>query len=395
MADVLAEAFGRFAAAEAEARALIEATPRFAEHPEHRAQAYYSLVEARAMAYNHVVTPRLATPYVQSQQSWHANVNSLGQNCGDFRYGVLLLDGRCTYRISGRVGDALLALMQINSRVFGHPDARELGNHDLVEMASDDGRFDLSAGPGGDSDLLLGDGGANYVLVRRILGDISEDAGEIVIEQVGGPQPVPETDPQTVAVRLDDAAHFLRFLVREWAIGLYDMYLRAAGGKNRLAHIAGKEIAANIAGSPSTTYGLCVWELAPDEALVLEWDVPDSLYWGMQIADVWSNALDFIHHQVDVNMRTAVLDPDGRLRVVIAGRDTGHANWLDTCGRGEGELATRNYRARGETAAPVVRVVPIAELDDALPAGTARVTPEQRAAALAARRARFRAAFGD
>jgi hypothetical protein len=42
-----------------------------------------------------------------------------------------------------------------------------------------------------------------------------------------------------------------------------------------------------------------------------------------------------------------VLDHDGRLRVVIADRDTGHANWLDTCGRSEGELATRNYRAAG------------------------------------------------
>ena len=395
MSTVLSDAFARFEAAEAAARAMVEATPRFTEHPEHRAQAYYSLAEARAMAYNHVIAPRLAQPRVQTQQSWYASVSSLGQNCGDFRYGTLLLDGRCTYRISGRTGAALLALMQINSRVFGHPDAQELGNHDLVELASDGGAFDLTAAPSPDAELRLGDGGLNYVLIRRILGDISDDAGEIVIERVGGPEPLPETNDTVIAERLDAAAHFLRFLVREWAVGLYDMYIGAAGGKNRLAHIAGKDLAANIAGSPSTTYGLCVWELAPDEALVLEWDVPDSLYWGMQIADVWSNALDFVGHQTDVNMRTAVLDPDGRLRVIISGRDTGHANWLDTCGRGEGELATRNYRARGETAAPVVRVVPLGELAGALPADTARVTSAQRAAALAARRARFRAAYGD
>jgi hypothetical protein len=58
-------------------------------------------------------------------------------------------------------------------------------------------------------------------------------------------------------------------------------------------------------------------------------------------------------------------------------------------------LATRNYRARGESTAATARVVKLADLDRELPADTARVTPAERHAALQARRARFRAAFGD
>lgn len=402
--DALSEAFGRFEAAEAEARMMIEDTPRFRDRPDHRAQAYVCLAEARAMAYNHIIAPRLADPYVHSRTSWQTNFFSLGQNCPDFRYGALLLDGSSTYRLHGRVGDAVLVLLQINGRVFGHPDASDLGSHDLCELADSDGAFELIASAsdskvGSDSGsgparLGLAPGGLNYVLIRRILTDVSGDPGEIYIERLNGPRP-DETDADEIAQRFDDAAHFLRFLARDWCVGLYDMYIHGAGGKNRLWYTAGQEIASSVAGSASTTYGLGIWEIAPDEAMVIEWEIPDSAYWSLQLGDVWSNALDFLDHQTDVNLRTATLDPDGRLRAVIAHIDTGHANWLDTCGRSEGALASRNYRARGESPAPEVRVVALADLDRELPANTIKVTPEQRRAALAERRARFRVAYGD
>jgi Protein of unknown function (DUF1214) len=394
MPDSLTRAFERFEAAAHDTRAMIEATPRFREREDHRAQAYLSLAEARAMAYNLVIAPRMDHPYVHSQTSWHANFFSLGQNCQDFRYGALLLDGRYSYRLYGHTGDLVLSLLQVTSHVMGHPEAEELGNHDLCELAASDGSFALSAGPG-DEDIHLDGQGLNFILVRRILTDVSGNPGELLVGRLGGHAPAPETNPDAMADRLEHAAHMLRFIVGEWCVGLYDLYINAAGGKNRLAHIPGQELAANIAGSPSTTYGLGIYELEPDEALIVEWDPPDSAYWSFQLGDVWSNALDFVNYQTDVGQSTALLDPDGRLRVVVAHSDPGHANWLDTRGRREGSLVMRNYRARSESIAPEVRKVALADIYDELPAGSARVTPDQRRAALALRRGRFRAAFGD
>jgi hypothetical protein len=79
-----------------------------------------------------------------------------------------------------------------------------------------------------------------------------------------------------------------------------------------------------------------------------------------------------------------VIDADGMLRVVIAHEDPGFANWLDTAGHGEGPVILRCVRT--ETApVPATRVVPFAEVADALPAGTRRLSPEERAATMDAR----------
>jgi hypothetical protein len=398
MPGALATAFDAFEAAGREVRAMVEATPRFQEHPEHRAQAYVSLAEAQAMAYNLVIWPRLDHPPILSHSSWHSTIYSLGQNCPDFRYGGALFDGRASYRLQGRVGALKLLLIQIQSPTMGHPDSREIGNYDLCELAGADGAFDVpvSAEADGTTGIRIEpDAPLNFGLIRRILGSIADDPGELRLVRVDGPPLPAETDEAAIAERVHAAAGMLRFIVGDWVIGLYDLYIKAAGGKNRFAHIAGGELATNVVGSPSTTYGLSVYEIAPDEAVLVEWEPPDSAYWSFQVGDVWSNAMDFFNYQTDLNMHTMRVDSDGRIRAVVSHDDPGIANWMDTRGRGEGTVVMRNYRARGESSAPTMRVVKAAELPGLLPDGTARVSSAERAAALAARQVMFRTAYGD
>ena len=162
-----------------------------------------------------------------------------------------------------------------------------------------------------------------------------------------------------------------------------------------MALIPGEKLASDVLGSPSTTYGLSIYELDPDEAVLVEWEPPDSAYWSFQLGDVWSNALDFANYRTHVGMRTAVIDDDGRLRVVVSHSDPGVPNWLDTRGRREGTVVMRNYRARGESAGPTMEVVPLGEVRERLPAGTPTVTPEERAEFLRRQREEYLAAFGD
>ena len=80
--------------------------------------------------------------------------------------------------------------------------------------------------------------------------------------------------------------------------------------------------------------------------------------------------------QVVVDDR-AWVDADGVVRFVIAHDDPGVHNWLDTQGFTEGNLGYRNLMSQN----PAVfrtRQVKRADLLDALPQGTAMVTPEQR-----------------
>jgi hypothetical protein len=125
--------------------------------------------------------------------------------------------------------------------------------------------------------------------------------------------------------------------------------------------------------------------LAPDEALVVEVEPPQGLYWSYSIGNPWWETIDYARHQSSLNGHQAVVDDDGLLRVVIAHEDPGVANWLDTAGHSEGPVILRCVRT--ETApVPTTRVVKFADVAAALPAGTQRITADERAAAMERRR---------
>jgi hypothetical protein len=83
-------------------------------------------------------------------------------------------------------------------------------------------------------------------------------------------------------------------------------------------------------------------------------------------------------------MSQAALDPDGKLRFVLAHRDPGVANWLDPAGSRKGVVLVRWYFA-SRAATPTAKLVPFAELDGHLPSGAPRITAEARRAELARR----------
>jgi hypothetical protein len=126
------------------------------------------------------------------------------------------------------------------------------------------------------------------------------------------------------------------------------------------------------------------FRLGPDEALVVEVEPPQGLYWSYSIGNPWWETIDYGRHQSSLNGHQAVPDEDGILRVVIAHHDPGIANWLDTAGHSEGPVILRCVRT--ETApVPTTRVVPFADVAAALPAFTRRLSADERAAAMEAR----------
>jgi hypothetical protein len=397
MAADIQTAFGRFHAATDEMRALLESTPRFRDRQDHRAQAYVCLAEAQAMAYNQAIAPRLDNAQVYSEHGWHSCFYTLGTNCQDFRYANLYLDGSKTYRLVGTTGDLALVLLQVHSFHLGHPGSAEIGNYDFD---------DFELGPDGEFELILsatehegnwvrldGDSDYNFLQSRRILRDISDNPGSMQIERLDDAPIDAPLDPAAMARRFEHATHLLEFLIRDYAIGLYDMYIKGAGAKNKLWIVGGKDIS-DILGSPSTTYGLGVYDIEPDQAIIVEWEPPaQSAYWSWQLGDVWSRSLDFFSFQTDLNMNSATIDADGKVRLVIAEHDPGVPNWLDCRGRLEGSLVMRDYKDPDGAPTPDLHFVKASELRSHLPAETPVVTAEERDRALADRRTKYRDAY--
>ena len=103
------------------------------------------------------------------------------------------------------------------------------------------------------------------------------------------------------------------------------------------------------------------WELADDEALIIEVRPPDALYWSVSLGNHWWETIDYANHQSSLNGHQALLDADGVFRAVVAGTDPGVANWLDTAGHHQGAMIFRWVRA-ADAPVPSTRLVALADL---------------------------------
>ena len=92
-------------------------------------------------------------------------------------------------------------------------------------------------------------------------------------------------------------------------------------------------------GDPEIFYLHGYWTLRPEEVWVIETDVPDCPYWNFQLGNWWMESLDH-SRRITVNKHTAVLD-GGRLVIVVAARDPGWGNWIDTAGHTSGTALLR------------------------------------------------------
>jgi len=133
-------------------------------------------------------------------------------------------------------------------------------------------------------------------------------------------------------------------------------------------------------------YWACVFEIAEDEALIVETDLPDIRpYWNIQVNDPYFNAVEFVYRQTSLNGHTAWIDGDGKFRAVLAHRDPGVANWLDTGGFAEGTLFGRWMQCNSHPLPKTTRVK-LAVLRSHLPDDTKWVSDEEREEALRNRR---------
>jgi hypothetical protein len=135
------------------------------------------------------------------------------------------------------------------------------------------------------------------------------------------------------------------------------------------------------------------WELRPDEALIVEVEPPEGIYWSFSIGNPWWETIHYGRHQSSLNAHQVAVDSDGLVRVVLCEGDPGVANWLDTAGHSNGPIILRCVRTK-IAPTPTTRIVPFEQLAAELPSDTSRVTPEERSSVLAARRRAVRERFG-
>jgi hypothetical protein len=298
----------------------------------------------------------------------------------DGLYHAAPLDGKLTYRVFGQRGTAHYFGVTVVGGMVPQTGQRRFVAHlsgkDL--QTKSDGSFEvvLSPEPHPGNYLKL-EADASGLQVRQFfLNWEKEQPALLHIERVGGGGTPPLLAPERVAPTLGGVGQMLAGLTALWRAEI----AQSAARPNQL-HRASKPVQS----SPDISYDPGYFRLADDEALIVAFQPPRAHYWGIQIGNRWYESMDYRYHLASLNSGQAAGDTDGHVRVVIAHRDPGVWNWLDTAGHREGHLVTRWVLAT-DPPVPDCKVVKFDDLPATLPAGTRRCTSEERMDVLRTRR---------
>ena len=97
------------------------------------------------------------------------------------------------------------------------------------------------------------------------------------------------------------------------------------------------------------------YQLAEDEALVMSGRAPTCRL-GRTALEPRLESREFLHRSVCLNHSQVELEADGTFRIVVAHRDPGTPNWLDTAGHSEGGVVFRWLLPEGDLPRPTLAV---------------------------------------
>ncbi len=306
----------------------------------------------------------------------------LGTPNPDTIYRRAPIDEAGIYRLTGERGSAA----EVTLMAFQEPSMKSFAPFDLTPVShGPDAIFDLiysAARPQGyTGDWLPLEPGTASLWLRAVSDRWGEESEpRIAITRLDGSsrqRMEPQALEQTLATLAARAERTLEYGIR------HADELAEAGFINRL-----KEIDYSQAGGmPLQSYHEGLFQLGEDQALLVEAKMPqDCRLFSWALTDRMFVTLDWTNAHCSLNRVQAAIDADGMLRVIVSAKDPGSPNWLETCGYASGVL---QCRSSGSVTAPKIaaRVIPLAAAFDHLPAGTRRITPEERQEQLRQRQA--------
>jgi hypothetical protein len=193
------------------------------------------------------------------------------------------------------------------------------------------------------------------VIIRNFFADRErERSSDLTIECLDRDSDVPEPlSTRRLAGGLGLAGLFVQGVVDLFVGWVEDLFRHRP---NTLDFLPDDDAAGGWA-DPNQLFRHGYWQLADDEALVIEFTPPACRYWNFQLNNIWEESLDYRFLSVTVNQHTVRTEADGSVRIVVAHRDPGVGNWMDTAGHGHGTMGLRWNQAVTDVE-PRCRVVP-------------------------------------
>ena len=360
-------------------------------NPLQRADGFRFLTQALGQAFDLALETK-DTRY-PAVHAFCAPDRKLGGDNAEFVYLQAWIDGQSVYKITGNKGTARFMNFTVQGprpekdayygadipslhEPFGDtPEANIFGHQLKCEW---DGSFVLwIGGPKREPNWLPTTPGSRKLFMRQGFDSWDEVSAQFRIERVDMDTPRPVPTPEIIMESVRWAGDFIVGAMNDWP----EFMLKAG------FEVAEKDInrfpSGALAGEPEqrdSQRGRLVthmrWRLAPDEAMIVEFDRTDGFWMITNMGSFW-NSMDYLYRPVSATPSRTAVDRDGRIRLIMSHADPGYHNWLDTQGFPEGYLSYRIVLAR-EAPPIATRVVKMRDLPDVLPADSRRTTPEER-----------------
>ena len=289
----------------------------------------------------------------------------IGGDNPNAEYDNLVWDGNIDYKITGNIGSVdhlsfTASIRQPSGRgkTIGYLNERTL-------EADKDGNFTLwltAEKPDAPGAWIQTGSGDGSMLVRQYIGDrASERLASYQIEVIGR-KPL---DPLPPSQDAEIAAAIRGTLLAMGGIGKLHRYVSPSIHEppNQFKILNSDDFGADIS-STDNLYVIGTYSFSEDEALIVEVDPLDVRFWNFAIENPWHESVDYMHRKTARTHDDVSLDPDGKIRFVIAHAPTDHPNYLETAGHSRGFMTFRWVGER-DTQAPLPKLTKL-PLDQAL-----------------------------
>jgi hypothetical protein len=270
-----------------------------------------------------------------------------GGDSPDNVYHNATIRGDLEYRITGRIGNAIYFSMGTKAnRYFTDGTMASTGELDCRNLILNaDGGFEISLSrrPQAGNWLPM-QPDTSMLVVRQMLADWRNDVpATLTMECLNRPEKLEPLSAARLSGGLAAAAAYVSGCARTFTD--FSETLKKSVPLNTLDGSL-QEFFMRAGGDPNIFYLQGYWRLAADEALVIESEVPECLFWNFQLDNYWMESMDYRYLQVALNKFSARYEADGRMKLIIADRDPGIANFIDTAGHVEGGMILRWVHAR-------------------------------------------------
>ncbi len=267
----------------------------------------------------------------------------------DYRRASIQLKDGAMYRIYGTVPAGTTHVGIHLYRRGGMP-GRSLDDAQWGVDPTPGGRFEvLLHGPGASlpgaaieaaTATFEGHGDETTLLIRQYFTDRAAQAPLVVdIERLDAGRPA-ALSPERMSAGLTRAKRMLESVV-ERTVGTYERSHQAA--LHRFIDVP----ADALFPTKGNEYRAAWFSLAEDHIMIIRGRLPKARYFGFCLYNQWLESFDYERHRIQINHEAMASKEDGTFEVVVAPKDPGHPNWLDTAGHASGYVVARALHADG------------------------------------------------